>query len=77
MAWVGERGPELVRFSGGERVYNANQSRTMTGGTVRAGGASIVVNVYGTATAADGQAVVDALKRWSRSNGPVPVKVSA
>jgi hypothetical protein len=77
MAWVGERGPELVRFSGGERVYNANQSRTMAGGTVRAGGASIVVNVYGTATAADGQAVVDALKRWSRSNGPVPVKVSA
>ena len=43
----------------------------------RAGGPSIVVHVHGTATAADGQAVVDALKRWSRTNGPVPVKVSA
>lgn len=29
MAWVGERGPELVRFNGGERVYNADESRAM------------------------------------------------
>lgn len=37
----------------------------------------ITVNLHGKATAADGQEVVDALKRWSKSNGPVPVKVSA
>ena len=43
----------------------------------RAGGPSIVVHVHGTATAADGQAVVDALRRWQQRNGPVPVKVSA
>lgn len=43
----------------------------------RGGGSAIHVEVYGTATAADGQAVVDALKRWEQRNGPVPVKVSA
>ena len=41
------------------------------------GGPTIVVHVHGTATAADGQAVVDALRRWQQRNGPVPVKVSA
>lgn len=29
MAWVGERGPELLRFSGGEAVYTAQQSRAL------------------------------------------------
>lgn len=29
LAWVGERGPELVAFRGGERVYNASQSARM------------------------------------------------
>lgn len=29
LAWVGERGPELVRFNGGERVYNAEESKAM------------------------------------------------
>lgn len=38
---------------------------------------SIVVNVHGAASPSDGQAVVDALRRWSKTNGPVPVKVSA
>lgn len=28
--WVGEKGPELVKFNGGERVYNAAQSRAIT-----------------------------------------------
>lgn len=32
MAWVGEQGPELVRFNGGERVYNAEQSKAMARG---------------------------------------------
>lgn len=29
LAWVGERGPELVSFRGGERVYTADQSAQM------------------------------------------------
>ena len=29
MAWVGERGPELVKFKGGEQVIDANQSSRM------------------------------------------------
>ena len=32
LAWVGERGPELVRMRGGEQVLDANQSRQATGG---------------------------------------------
>jgi SLT domain-containing protein len=31
MALVGERGPELVNFGGGERVYNARQTAEMVG----------------------------------------------
>lgn len=74
-AIVGENGPELVGFAGGERVLPAGQ----TAAAMERGGTpapSIVVNVHGTATAADGQAVVDALRRWQLHNGPVPVKVS-
>lgn len=63
LAWVGEAGPELVRFGGGERVYTAAQSRNMTGG---AAGVQVVVNI-GTAKASDGpmigNAVADALRR--------------
>lgn len=80
LAMVGEHGPELVAFGGGERVFSAQEtsamgavSRLPAGG---GGGAGIVVNVYGSATKADGQAVVDALRRWQQRNGPVPVKVN-
>ena len=78
LAVVGEEGPELVVFGGGERVIPAGQTQSMlaAGGTGQAAGASIVVNVHGSATAADGQAVVDALRRWQQRNGPVPVKVN-
>lgn len=31
-AWAGERGPELVQFRGGERVFNNRDSRAMMGG---------------------------------------------
>lgn len=34
LAWVGENGPELVNFRGGERVYTAAQSREMAGGGI-------------------------------------------
>jgi hypothetical protein len=76
LAMVGERGPELVAFSGGERVFTASQSRAMVSSGSSAAGAGIVVNVYGKATAADAQPVVDALRRWSQRNGPVPIKVN-
>lgn len=35
LAWVGERGPELVRFRGGERVYNAGESAAIANGGAR------------------------------------------
>lgn len=31
LAWVGENGPELINFKGGEVVYNATQSAAMAG----------------------------------------------
>lgn len=37
LAWVGERGPELVSFRGGERVYSAADSAAM-------GGPRVVIN---------------------------------
>ncbi|RRD03232.1 hypothetical protein EII34_15110 [Arachnia propionica] len=33
-AWVGERGPELVHFRGGEQVYTHAESKQMAGGMV-------------------------------------------
>ena len=79
LAWVGERGPELMSFAGGERVYTASQSRAISAGASSGGGQVVNLNVTvnGTATKADGQAVVDALQRWQRSNGRVPVKTMA
>lgn len=79
LAWVGERGPELMSFAGGERVYTASQSRAISAGASNGGGQVVNLNVTvnGTATKADGQAVVDALQRWSRTNGRVPVKTMA
>lgn len=35
LAWVGERGPELVRFRGGERVYNAGESAAIANSSAR------------------------------------------
>jgi len=32
LAWVGEDGPELINFKGGERVYNNNESMAMISG---------------------------------------------
>ena len=81
MYLVGEEGPELAVFSGPGSIIPAGPTSRMLndggGSSVSAAGASIVVNVHGSATQADGQAVVDALRRWQQRNGPVPVKVSA
>ena len=38
MAWVGEQGPELVAFRGGEQVYTAGQSAAMAAGAGGTGG---------------------------------------
>ena len=54
-AWVGEEGPELMRFSGGEQVLNARQSAALsaepapvsTGGTPQV---QFVFNIAGNAT---------------------------
>lgn len=43
LALVGERGPELVRFRGGERVYTNSQSQRMMGGGGGAG--PITINI--------------------------------
>lgn len=61
---------------GWNMAYNGT-GRPEPVGPAAGGGTTIVVHVHGTATPSDGQAVVDALRRWSKSNGPVPVKVSA
>lgn len=79
LSWVGEEGPELIALHGGERIWSHPESMALarSASNVAGVGASITVNVHGTATQADGQAVVDALRRWQQHNGPVPVKVSA
>jgi len=47
MAWVGEQGPELVQFRGGERVYSNSQSRGIANSF---GGDSITLNIHITPT---------------------------
>lgn len=50
LAWVGERGPELVNFKGGERVYDARKSAELAGSS--SGGDVIVQgSVFGDAQA--------------------------
>lgn len=61
---------------GWNMAYNGT-GRPEPVGPAAGGGTTIVVHVHGTATPSDGQAVVDALRRWQQRNGPVPVKVSA
>jgi SLT domain-containing protein len=48
MAWVGERGPELLQLPGGSRVYNHRQSVAMAGGesSGKSGGYNQTVNIY-------------------------------
>ena len=68
----------MVFGGGGERVHllcrgcsvGVRLSPSAAAGTV------INVNIHGSATKADGQAVVGALRRWQQRNGPVPVKVN-
>jgi hypothetical protein len=81
---VGEEGPEMfVPNTGGNIIPAMQTAKLMMGGggpgPAPVGGsasAGIVVNIHGSATKADGQAVVDALRRWQQRNGPVPVRVN-
>jgi hypothetical protein len=59
MAWVGERGPELMRMRGGEQVYTNAQSMAM------AGGGGVTVNIQ----AWDGQSV----DRWLTQGGTTKI----
>ena len=81
MSVVGEKGPELfVPNTGGNILPAENTARLLMGMGRQGeggGGTTIQVVVNGSATKADGQAVVDALQRWQRSNGRVPVKTMA
>ena len=58
LAWVGERGPELVDFRGGERVWSHQES-------VRKAGGDRPINVYALDPLAAAQRVNDEL-RWGR-----------
>jgi SLT domain-containing protein len=59
-AWVGERGPELVRFRGGEQVRPAGGGNTY----------NITVNVPPTASKADtGRVIVEHIREYERGSG--------
>lgn len=60
LAWVGERGPELVAFRGGERVWSNRESMRRTSGTDRP-----PINVYALDPFQAAQRVSDEL-RWAR-----------
>jgi hypothetical protein len=59
MAWVGERGPELMRMRGGEQVFTNSQSMAMAGG----GNVTVVVQAW------DGQSV----DRWLTQGGTTKI----
>ena len=65
---VGEEGPELIVPQGAGHVMTAGQTAGMLGGS------TYNVNVH-MPPGADGEQVVSALRRWERSNGPIPVGV--
>jgi TP901 family phage tail tape measure protein len=64
---VGERGPENVFLPAGASVQSNSQS---SGGMVPG-----IIQVF-MPPGSDGEDVVRALKKWQRTNGPVPVAVS-
>lgn len=81
---VGERGPEVLVMGSQSGTIIPNGDLPMASGSVRGGdGASmsapVVINVnagMGTDGAEVGRQVVDALKAYSRRNGPLPLAVA-
>lgn len=73
---VGEEGPELVDFKGGERIYTARQTAPMLGRGGRGGGVVQHVTVYLTGAVLDpigaAQQIRELLGTLSRSEG-VPI----
>ena len=73
---IGERGPELfVPDISGTVISNAD---LRSGGGTSVGG-GVTLNVYaglGTDGRQVGRQIVEALKQYERSNGPVPIKVA-
>ncbi len=67
-AWVGEKGPELVKFGSKAHVFTAGQSAAMSSG----GGADIILSGPVTVVANNPKQLVDALSRHVRTNGRVP-----
>jgi len=70
---VGEEGPELIVPNTSGTVLTANQTSSVMG-SGSGGGSGWTVNVH-MPPGADGEQVVAALRRWERSNGPLPVGV--
>lgn len=68
MAWVGERGPELIPLERGTRVYNNSESMAMAGksGTTQIDVGGININLSGAATRADAQMIGDEVDRRLR-----------
>lgn len=82
-AWVGEKGPELMRLRGGEQILSAMESARAAGaraGVTSAGAASgkptvVNYNVYpstpvGSTPGDVGKAVVEAIRAYERGSGP-------
>jgi hypothetical protein len=65
-ALVGEQGPEIVRFGGGEQVSTAGDTARMLRGGRSGGGDTY--NVYASSTA-QGSDIVAALRRYKRESG--------
>lgn len=77
-AMVGERGPELVKFAGGEHVYTAGQTRSMmaSGTLTRAAGSSVAVAVSLAATPGGNLTALGTLINGMIRDGLIVVKAS-
>lgn len=81
-AWVGEKGPELMRLRGGEQILNAMESARASGARAGVTGAAVkaaatsppVYNItvaapLGSTPADVGKGVVEAIKAYERGSG--------
>lgn len=65
-ALVGERGPELVQMRGGERVFTANQTRSMLQAAPAAAGDTVSIgNITIYPTAAQWAQMLEMMEQWS------------
>ncbi len=74
LAVVGEEGPELVAFGGGEQVFTAGQTRSMLAGGrggSSSGGVTVNVTVQGSLVHESqlGRTIADALANYQRNGG--------